>query len=362
MGESLKVMLGERSYSIVIGRGVLKELGRLTRELGFSGRATVVTNPRVGSLYREKVTKSLVDAGIRPLIVEVPDGESYKTLTEVSKIYDKLLEEKLERSDPIIALGGGVIGDMAGFVAATYLRGVPYIQIPTTLLAQVDSSVGGKTGVNHPLGKNLIGAFYQPRAVYIDPDVLGTLEERDYRAGLAEVVKYGVIWDSSFFEWLEGSQVRLSNPVDAGDELIEAIRRSCEIKAEIVGSDEREQSGLRAILNFGHTFAHAYEALCGYGSYRHGEAVALGMVMAARLSSRLELCNIDTVERIARLLGSFGLETTPPELNSEELIEVMLLDKKVKGGRLRFVLTEGVGSVKVKDVSREEIKGFLNGL
>ncbi|MEK7773341.1 MAG: 3-dehydroquinate synthase, partial [Deltaproteobacteria bacterium] len=278
---TIRVELGQRSYPIHIERGLLSSIGTRLNDLGFKGRAAVVTNPRVGGLYAKAVCGALEAAGVVPAVITVPDGEEYKTLKEASKVYDGLIERMMERSSPVIALGGGVIGDLAGFVAATYLRGVPFIQIPTTLLAQVDSSVGGKTAVNHPKGKNLIGAFYQPRAVFIDPDALKTLDAREMRAGLAEVIKYGVIWDEGFFSFLEKNAEKLLTP---GDELITAIEMSCRIKAEVVGLDETE-SGLRSILNFGHTFAHAIEALSGYGTFKHGEAVAIGMHMAARFSA-----------------------------------------------------------------------------
>jgi 3-dehydroquinate synthase len=270
----------------------------------------------------------------------VKDGEQYKTLAEASMIYDRLIEEKLERSTPIVALGGGVIGDITGFVAATYLRGVPYVQVPTTLLAQVDSSVGGKTGVNHPRGKNLIGAFYQPRAVFIDPDVLKTLDKSELRAGLAEVVKYGVIWDEGFFRFLEENTQGLSAVEDA---LVRAIERSCEIKAYVVKEDETEK-GLRSILNFGHTFAHAIEAVTGYTRYKHGEAVSMGMVLAASFSARL---------------GVLGLPVEAPELRYEAVLGAMLVDKKVLSGCMRFVLTERIGKVVLRDVQSEEVEAFL---
>lgn len=360
MDNSITVELGERSYDIVIKKGVLNELGGRLNALGFSkGKAAIVTNPLVGGLYGVTVEKAVRDAGLTPVVIKVPDGEEYKNLKEASKIYDGLIEGGFERSSPVIALGGGVIGDMAGFAAATYLRGVPYVQVPTTLLAQVDSSVGGKTGVNHPKGKNLIGAFYQPRAVFIDPDTLKTLDKREYRAGLAEVVKYGVIWDKDFFAFLEKSTKEVLEP---GDALTEAIRRSCGIKAEVVSKDERE-TGLRSVLNFGHTFAHAIETLTGYTEFRHGEAVSLGMVLAAGLSNSIELCDHTVAERIRALLNSLGLpadEALLKGMDPARFLEPIKRDKKVAGGRLRFVLTAEIGRVSLMEVDEKDVQYYLN--
>ncbi len=345
----------ERSYPIYIERGILDEVGPGLGRLGLKGRCALVTNPLVRSICGERVIKSLEGAGFDVLTVEVKDGEQYKILAEASMIYDRLIEEKLERSTPIVALGGGVIGDITGFVAATYLRGVPYVQVPTTLLAQVDSSVGGKTGVNHPRGKNLIGAFYQPRAVFIDPDVLKTLDKSELRAGLAEVVKYGVIWDEGFFRFLEENTQGLSAVEDA---LVRAIERSCEIKAHVVKEDETEK-GLRSILNFGHTFAHAIEAVTGYTRYKHGEAVSMGMVLAASFSARLGVCEETVADRIENLLKTLGLPVEAPELRYEAILGAMLVDKKVLSGRMRFVLAKKIGDVVLRDVQREEVEAFL---
>lgn len=355
MVREIIVELGERSYPIVIKNGILAEAGLRMRDAGLKGKAAVVTNPLVGGLYAGKVIESLEGAGFSPFLVTVPDGEEYKTLKEVSSIYDSLIGRRMERSSPVVALGGGVIGDMTGFAAATYLRGVPYIQIPTTLLSQVDSSVGGKTGVNHPMGKNLIGAFYQPKGVYIDPAVLSTLAPRERVSGLAEVVKYGVIWDREFFESLEKNAGKLS---ESGVELVEAIERSCRIKAEVVGADERE-GGARAILNFGHTFGHAIEALSGYGTFRHGEAVAIGMVMASGLSVSLGLCQAGPAARVRGLISALGLPTEPPAIDASTLIEAMMLDKKVSGSAMRFVLMTDIGNVVIKEVSEADIRRFL---
>lgn len=355
MIREILVALGQRSYPIIIKRGLLPEIGSRMKSAGLKGKAAVVTNPLVGGLYAEKVLKSLEDAGFKTVLITIPDGEEYKSLTEAASIYDSLIEHKMERSSAIVALGGGVIGDITGFVASTYLRGVPYIQVPTTLLSQVDSSVGGKTAVNHPKGKNLIGAFYQPKAVYIDPDVLGTLAPREVKAGLAEVVKYGVIWDKKFFETLEGSAPRL---LENGEELISAIERSCTIKAEVVGSDETEQ-GVRAILNFGHTFGHAIEALSGYGTFKHGEAVAIGMAMASDLSAKLGMCTQALADRIKGLIAALGLPTSAPGIPASAFIESMKLDKKVEGAKMRFVLVADLGSVELKEVGEDVLRSFL---
>lgn len=351
------VGLGDRSYEITIKRGVLDEAGPLMKALGLKGRAAVISNPLVFGLYGERLLKSLNVSGFDAVTVTVPDGEEHKNLKELSAIYDSLIAHRMERSSPIVALGGGVIGDMAGFAAATFLRGVPCVQVPTTLLSQVDSSVGGKTGVNHPLGKNLIGSFYQPKAVFIDPGVLKTLDAREVRAGLAEVVKYGVIHDKTFFESLEKNSGRLPG---LGPEIDEAIERSCAIKAEVVGKDETE-TGLRAILNFGHTFGHAIEALSGYGSVRHGEAVSIGMVMASGLSVALGLCPQAAAARVKALLGSLGLPIDPPGIPVDKWIGSMKLDKKVKEGKTRFVLVEDIGRVALKDVGEGELRAFLAG-
>ena len=352
---TLSVDLGERSYPIVIKRGLLSEVGSRVIGLGFNGRVAVVTNPTIANLYADRVMKGLKGAGLNPALITIPDGEEFKSLNEAGKVYDGLVRHRMERSSAIIALGGGVIGDMAGFVAATYLRGVPYVQIPTTLLAQVDSSVGGKTAVNHQSGKNLIGAFYQPKAVFIDPDVLRTLPERELKAGMAEVVKYGVIWDEGFFGFLEKNSGVIYS---IGRETTHAIERSCEIKAEVVGKDETE-SGLRSILNLGHTFGHAIEAVSGYGTYRHGEAVSIGMVMAAGFSARLGLCSSDVEARLKGLLAVLGLPVDAPDIPAEALIESMRLDKKVSGDKLRFILVTGLGQVVLKEAFEADVRGFL---
>jgi len=359
----IRVSLREasRSYDIVIKDNIINENGPRLSGLGFRGRAALITNPKVKRLYGRVVLKSLASAGFTTTVITVPDGERYKTLDEAAKIFDALVKNRFERGNPVVALGGGVIGDISGFAAAAYLRGVPYIQVPTTLLAQVDSSVGGKTGVNHPKGKNLIGAFYQPTAVYIDPLTLKTLPEREFKSGLAEVVKYGVIKDKGFFRFLErnSSSISKRGANDEGYSLIcRTIEKSCAIKTWVVSMDERE-SGLRAILNFGHTFGHAIEAVTGYGTFLHGEAVSMGMAMATNLSVSLGLCPAKDAQRVVSLIAAMGLPVDAPPLPPAKLIEAMRLDKKVSGGRMRFVLPRAIGRVILKDVSVPQIRRFL---
>ena len=360
MGTSkvINLDLGDRSYDIFIKGGILDSVGTGLKEIITPGRCAVVTNPTVGPLYAGRLKESLKGAGFDPLIIEVPDGEEYKNLEEIGKILDVLVENKLERTSPIIALGGGVIGDMTGFVAASYLRGVPYIQVPTTLLSQVDSSVGGKTGVNHRLGKNLIGAFYQPKGVFIDPEVLSTLDERELRSGMAEVVKYGVIWDEAFFTLLEESSTSLYS---LDDLIVDVIERSCTIKSEVVKEDERE-SGIRAILNFGHTIGHAIESLTGYRNITHGEGVSIGMVMAADLSHRLGRCSCEDAERVRGLVDSLGLMSTPPPFSTDEMIKAIKGDKKVISGEIRFVLMNSIGDVVIEAVEEGDIRALLDGV
>lgn len=349
--ESIKVNLGERSYPIYFGSKVLKDFGKTYKRFFKSKRVVAVTNPKVGGLYFKAIEDGLRKEGVEVHRLDVPDGEEYKTLGWASKLFDMLIALKADRQTPIIALGGGVIGDLTGFVAATYLRGVPFVQVPTTLLAQVDSSVGGKTGVNHRRGKNLIGAFYQPKFVFIDVDTLKSLEKRELRAGLAEVIKYGVIRDPKLFKYIEE---RIEDVLSLkGEALLHIIKRSCAIKASVVESDERE-AGLRAILNFGHTFGHAVEAVTGYKEYKHGEAVAIGMVFAAELSHRLGLCDRDAVDRVASLIRKAGLPVEAPGYPKTRFLKAMALDKKVVGGELGFVMVEGVGKVKVRKVMEED--------
>ena len=340
---SLQVDLGDRSYPILIGPGLLTKSEHLKSRI--RGRqALVVTNETIAPLYLERVLKSLqgfdkVDS------LELPDGESFKTLDTVNRIFDTLLQQRHDRTTTIIALGGGVIGDMSGFAAACYQRGVDFVQVPTTLLSQVDSSVGGKTGVNHPLGKNMIGAFYQPQLVLIDIDTLSTLPDRELSAGIAEVIKYGMICDAPFLEWLEANIDRLlaRDP----EALAYAIERSCADKAAVVAEDERE-CGRRAILNFGHTFGHAIEAVQGYGNWLHGEAVAAGMAMATELSRLRGWLSESDVARLRALLAKANLPQTAPEgMTVEDFSQAMSVDKKVLGGQLRLVLLQALGDAQV---------------
>jgi len=333
---NIEVSLGERSYPIVIGRDLLGGFD-LTPYLP-GGDCLVVSNETVAPLYLEKLMPSL--AGRTTATIALPDGEAHKTMATMQSIIDRLVEAGANRDTAIIALGGGVVGDIAGFAAACYMRGVAFIQVPTTLLAQVDSSVGGKTGVNHEKGKNLIGAFHQPEVVLIDTDTLATLPDRELHAGLAEVIKYGAICDSGFFAWLEENMSSLL--AREPEVLAQAIGRSCELKAEVVAEDERE-SGRRAILNFGHTFGHAIEHCQGYGEWLHGEAVAAGMVMAARLSGISE----KEVARLEKLVAAAGLPIDPPAIAERDWLAAMGMDKKVQGKRLRFVLLHEIGACEV---------------
>ncbi len=329
----------ERSYPILIGAGILDHPDLILPYLP-QKRVAIVTNTTVAPLYLERLYIGLESHGVAVVSIVLPDGEEYKNWQTLNLIFDALLSNRCERNTTVIALGGGVIGDLAGFAAATYLRGVPFIQVPTTLLAQVDSSVGGKTGINHPLGKNMIGAFYQPRVVVADSATLSTLPERELRAGIAEIIKYGLIRDPAFFEWLEQNMNRLlaRDP----DVLNEAIRRSCTNKAEVVVADERE-SGVRALLNLGHTFAHAIENGMGYGVWLHGEAVAAGTLLAAELSQRMHLISTAEVARIRKIYLQAGLPVIAPDLGVEKYLHLMGLDKKVEGGRMRFILLKRIG-------------------
>jgi 3-dehydroquinate synthase len=356
---TLQVDLADRSYPIYIEPGVLDDRERLNAHIA-GNQVLIVSNTSVAPLYLPRLRASL-DPALQVSEVILPDGEAYKTLAVLEQIFDKALAENHGRSTTIVALGGGVVGDMAGFAAATYQRGVNFVQIPTTLLAQVDSSVGGKTGVNHPLGKNMIGAFYQPQAVLIDPDVLDTLPPREYAAGLAEVIKYGLICDHSFYQWLHGQRDALIGRDKAV--LAEAIERSCAAKAAVVAADERE-GGLRAILNFGHTFGHAIEAAQGYGQWLHGEAVAAGMVLAATLSARRGWIDETEVRRLCDWLQAVSLPTAAPTTMSVDIwLENMARDKKVLNGQLRLVLLETVGKARVvDDVTKTELEAFLNSV
>jgi shikimate kinase/3-dehydroquinate synthase len=346
---NLQVDLGERSYPITIGAALLDNVALVNRHVT-GPRVAVVTNTTVAPLYLGRLTRTLEAAGKQVTTVVLPDGEEEKTIANVMQIFDVLLAEKCDRKTTLIALGGGVVGDMTGFAAATYMRGVPFIQIPTTLLAQVDSSVGGKTGINHPLGKNMIGAFYQPQAVIADTETLATLPPRELAAGLAEVIKHGAIIDAVFFDWIEANIERLVAREPAA--LSYAIQRSCEIKAEVVRQDERE-SGLRAILNFGHTFGHAIEAGMGYGVWLHGEAVGCGMVMAADLSCRLGYIDAAARARVSALVRAAGLPVIAPDLGVQRWLELMEVDKKNEGGAIKFILLKPLGQPLISTVDED---------
>jgi len=354
---TLTVQLNERSYPILIGNGLLDETGRFLKEAGFRGKVAIVTNPTIAQLYLDTVYESLEKSGFAAKPILLPDGEEHKNLNTLTTLYDQLIEARFERGSCILALGGGVVGDIAGFAAATYLRGVPYIQVPTTLLAQVDSSVGGKTAVDHREGKNLIGAFYQPRVVLIDIDVLRTLPRRELIAGLAEVIKYGIIEDAALFRLLEKDVQKL---VDLDQELLaQVIETSCAIKARVVEQDEREDD-YRAVLNFGHTIGHALEAATGYSQLLHGEAVATGMAKAAALSKHLGYCDDQTLERICQLIAQTGLPLELPSgLNMRNLIEGMEVDKKSAGGKIKFVICAGIGKTRFHSLAPQEIAKAL---
>ena len=339
--ERVDIALAERSYPILIGPGLLSDAATLLANIK-ARDLLIVTNRTIAPLYLAALTAALGERRLESVIL--PDGESHKTLDNFARILDALIETRMNRDAAVIALGGGVIGDMAGFAASCYQRGIDYVQMPTTLLAQVDSSVGGKTAVNHPKAKNMIGAFYQPRCVIADTSTLATLPDREYRAGIAEVVKYGLIYDAAFFQWLEENAAALLARNDAA--VVHAIKRSCEIKAEIVGIDEREH-GLRAILNLGHTFGHAIETATGYGTWLHGEAVAVGMAMAADMSARLGWLPETDRDRAVRLLERFGLPVQAPRIGAERGRELMGMDKKVLDRRLRLVLLRRLGQADV---------------
>jgi len=353
----LTVALGDRSYPILIGRGLIDQ-GQWVAEAIRTPKVALITNETVGPLYLERFKGALDKQGIEIQTVVLPDGEAFKTLATLETIFDGMLTAHCDRSTTVVALGGGVIGDMAGFAAATYQRGIDFIQIPTTLLAQVDSSVGGKTAVNHPLGKNMIGAFHQPKLVLADTDTLATLPDRELKAGLAEVIKYGLIRDAGFFDWLE---VNIDGLLarDAGL-LSEAIERSCANKAQIVAEDETER-GVRALLNLGHTFGHAIEAGLGFGEWLHGEAVGAGMVMAARLSERLGHMAKDQADRAVALIARAGLPIVGPALGADRYLELMAHDKKVDAGRLRLVLLRAIGDAEIfADIPVPDIRAAID--
>jgi 3-dehydroquinate synthase len=353
--QTLRVELGDRSYPIAIGESLLCS-GDILRQYIKGQKIAIVTNTVVAPLYLAGVEQALRTIGKQVISIVLPDGEEHKNLANLMLIFDALLEAKCDRKITLLALGGGVIGDMTGFAAASYMRGVPFVQIPTTLLSQVDSSVGGKTGINHPLGKNMIGAFYQPQAVIADTATLNTLPDRELSAGLAEVIKHGAIIDAPFFEWIEAhiAKLRQKDP----EALAYAISRSCEIKADVVRQDERE-GGLRAILNFGHTFGHAIESGLGYGKWLHGEAVGCGMVMAADLSFRMGYIDYVSKVRIQKLVEAAGLPVVAPDLGEDRWLELMEVDKKNEDGKIKFILLKPLGAPVITGVPKEMLLATL---
>ena len=349
------IALGDRSYDIVIGSGLWRDVSAW-QGLPRASTALIVSNPTVAGFYGTAMRQALAPHYGRIITLELPDGEAHKDWAALNLIFERLLREGCDRKTVLFALGGGVVGDVTGFAAASYMRGVPYVQVPTTLLAQVDSSVGGKTAINHPLGKNMIGAFYQPQRVLCDLDTLATLPQRELSAGLAEVIKYGPIADGDFLDWIEAHlDALLARDPQA---LAYAVQRSCEIKAAVVAEDERE-SGLRAILNFGHTFGHAIEAGLGYGTWLHGEAVACGMVLASELSVQLGLMPADFAARMRRLCERARLPVRAPDLGAERYLELMRVDKKTEAGELRFVLIEALGRATLRAVPDAQVRATL---
>jgi 3-dehydroquinate synthase len=342
--DTINIKFDDRSYPIYVGRGLISDYELISQHIPYK-KIVIITNDLVADIYLDLLKNSL-SPHKDVMTITLPDGEKNKNTDSLNTIYSELLKNKVDRNTTLIALGGGVIGDLTGFAAATFMRGINFIQIPTTLLSQVDSSVGGKTGINHPLGKNMIGAFYQPKCVITDVNVLKTLPRRELSAGLAEVIKYGLIRDVRFFEWLEYNiQSLVAMNLDL---LIEAILRSCQNKADVVEADEFE-SGIRAILNLGHTFGHAIEVAQGYGNWLHGEAVSAGMVMAAKLSQNMEWLSDKDVKRIIKLIKGAGLPTKPPAISVEKYLELMMLDKKTKDGQINLVLQKSIGEAVLTD-------------
>ena len=355
--QRLNINLGKRSYDILLGSGLLGKLGECLSRIVKPSRIVLITHPSLFKIYGDKVLSGFKDQGWAVDLIEIEEGETSKTLGQAEKIFDRLLDLKCDRKSVLIALGGGVIGDLVGFVAATFQRGVPFVQVPTTLLSQVDSSVGGKTAVNHPKGKNMIGAFYQPCLVLADLDTLQTLPQKEFRAGLAEIIKYGVISDSSLFEYLEKNVEKILQLDKKCLEYI--IKISCSIKAEVVEKDELENH-YRMILNFGHTLGHAIEALTHYSKFIHGEAVAIGMVYAAKLSQKLGKCQEGIPRRLDRLVRKFGLPADLPDLQAKAIIESLYHDKKTMNHKIKFILVKEIGIVEiVDDIPEEKIISIL---
>jgi 3-dehydroquinate synthase len=356
--ETVHVDLGPRSYDIEIGSGNVRDVALFCDADAEDSHAVIITDANVDDLYSEPVAESLVDAGSEVDILVVEAGESSKAPEVAAELWEQMLDQGTDRKSVVVAVGGGVVGDLAGFVAATFARGLRFVQVPTTLLAQVDSSVGGKVGINLPGGKNMVGAFWQPRGVVVDVSVLETLPEREYRAGLAEVVKYGVIQDADFFAHLEANV----EPINAREPaaLTYVIQRCCRLKADVVEQDEREETGVRSILNYGHTFCHAFEAATDYEELLHGEGVAIGMMCAARLAQRMGCVDAEFTKRQRALLEAFGLPLNVPDVEPDELIDLMYRDKKVDRGKLRFVVPSRMGHVEcVGDVTTEDIVAAL---
>lgn len=355
--EVVNVELGDRAYPIYVGAGCLGDLGSRLVETRCGKRVAVVTNSTVANIYLEPVVKTLTGSGFDPAVIQIPDGEEHKNLAWLAFVYDRLIDAGVDRGGAAIALGGGVVGDLTGFAAATYLRGIDLVQVPTTLLAQIDSSIGGKTGINHPAGKNLLGAFKQPRFVLADVECLRTLPRREFVAGLAEVIKTGAILDAELFALLEAELPGVLQ--QERDLLVRVVGRCCKLKAIVVAEDETE-SGYRAILNFGHTLGHAIESLTDYTTFLHGEAVAIGMVAAARISQRLGFCDETTVRRLATLVDRCGLPTeVPGDLGREALALAMRTDKKALGGTIKFVCLEGIGTTRFERLTCEEIVRYV---
>lgn len=353
--EQLTVTLGDRSYPVYVGVGILDTIGSLVGDR----RVSILTDENVSALFGERVQKSFDASGIETRMIVVPPGEQSKQFSSLINVYDELLSFQVDRQTPLVALGGGVIGDLGGFAAGTFLRGIPYIQVPTTLLAQVDSSVGGKTAVNHPLGKNLVGVFYQPRLVFADVETLLSLSEEEYFSGLAEVIKHAVIADGELFSYLETHQDRvMSRETDA---LLKMVTTSVRIKSNVVSQDERE-SGLRRILNFGHTFGHAIERLSGFGTISHGRAVATGMAVAVRISERLEEISSHDAARIIALLEKYRFQTELPGYSNTDYMNAIIYDKKAQGSHINFVLTAGIGCVTVKKMRATDIVDIIGQL
>ena len=355
MTSVISVPLPQSPYDIVTNPGNLSKLGDYLAPLKLGKKILLLSNAEIFNHYGETALNSLKKSGFEVSVHLIPAGETNKTLDAIAKIYDTALEKRLERSSTMVALGGGVVGDMTGFAASSWLRGINFVQVPTTLLAMVDASIGGKTGVNHPQGKNLIGAFYQPRLVFIDPLVLKTLPEREFRAGMAEVIKYGIIWDADLFEQLEQAK-SLKNLADLPESLLEMIiTRSCQAKVDVVSQDEKE-SGIRAILNYGHTLGHAVESLTGYSQVNHGEAVAIGMVAAGKIAVKMGLWNEKDAQRQMVLIEKTGLPTQiPSHLDPNTIIDILQTDKKVKAGKVRFILPTAIGKVIITDEVTTEI-------